>query len=222
MEAFIIVAGGKGLRVGGVIPKQFMPLNGKPVLMHTIQAFYNFNPVGEVILVLPKTHFDYWKRLCSEYKFDIPHLLVEGGKERFFSVRNGLLAVKRAHYVAIHDGVRPLVSIDLIRRIMKEVREQKAVIPVVPLSDSIRQITLSKESIALDRSSYCLVQTPQAFHYPKLMMAYRSDYNQNFTDDASVWEADHRKVYMVDGERRNIKITQTIDFSIAEAILENS
>lgn len=219
MQAFIIVAGGKGLRVGGPIPKQFMPLDGKPVLMYSIEAFHKYSPESQIILVLPKSHFEYWEQLCKDHKFTVAHEVVEGGKERFFSVKNALLAVDGADYVSIHDGVRPLVSQELIQRCMEEVREKQAVIPAVPLNDSIRKIK-GAENKAVERSNYRLIQTPQVFHYPKLMMAYRTAYSDSFTDDASVWEAAGRKVYLTEGENSNIKITRSSDFKMASLFLE--
>lgn len=216
----IIVAGGKGLRMNSQIPKQFIEICGKPVLMHTIGRFRAYSSDIQIILVLPAEQIDYWNKLCTKHGFTIAHTVVSGGETRFYSVKNGLDLVN-TEYVAIHDGVRPLVSLSTIRRCFEEVKNVDAVVPVVDLVDSLRYVENNDKSSTVDRSKYKLVQTPQGFNTQVLKQSYQLPYSENFTDDASVVENAGYQVKLVDGNRENIKITTEIDLKIAELFLKS-
>ncbi len=215
----IIVAGGKGARMNADIPKQFLEIQGKPILMHTLEVFEKYDASMKLILVLPVAQFDFWNELCKKYAFEVPHQIVAGGINRFQSVKNGLEAVEIPSLVAIHDGVRPLVSQVTIQRCFEVAEKQDAAIPVVDLVDSIRQITKSG-SKSMDRNTFKLVQTPQVFDAELLKKAYEQEFNPLFTDDASVVESLGTKVYLVEGNRENIKITTEFDLKMAETIIE--
>jgi 2-C-methyl-D-erythritol 4-phosphate cytidylyltransferase len=217
----IIVAGGSGKRMGSDIPKQFIEIAEKPILMHTMKRFVEADKSIKLILVLPKNQHKYWYNLIDKYSFELEYILAEGGDERFYSVLNGLQYVEKNSFVAIHDGVRPLVSIDTINNCFKEVVEKKAVIPVVPIVESIRKVDGDK-SIAVDRSSYCSVQTPQVFDTEVLLKAYKQPYSSLFTDDASVVEKIGQKIHLTKGNIENIKITQPVDLITAESILNTT
>ena len=214
----IIVAGGSGQRMKSPVPKQFMELNGRPVLMHTIEKFYSAGPSIHSVVVLPKSHHSAWATLCHKYHFNIPHQICEGGISRFQSVKNGLQLCVGESIIAVHDGVRPLISPDLILNLYKEAESNHAVIPVCPVSESIRMV-IGDDSKALDRSQYYSVQTPQCFSSDLLHKAYQQEERPTFTDDASVVEALGEKVHLFEGESSNIKITTPKDLLLAEAIL---
>lgn len=214
----VIVAGGKGLRMGTDIPKQFLPVGGVPVLMRTINAFHGFDADMDIILVLPSDQQDCWSELCRKYSFCTPHSIADGGETRFHSVRNGLALAADEGLIAVHDGVRPFVTAEVIERCFAEAERKKAVIPVVPVVDTVRQIT-DGGSITVSRDLYRLVQTPQTFDAALLKEAYRQPYTPHFTDDASVVEAFGHEVTLVEGCRENIKITTQFDLKVAEAIL---
>ena len=219
MNYVIIVAGGKGLRMGGDIPKQFLPIGGKPVLMRTIERFREYSPTLQIILVLPKAQQDYWRQLCNEYHFNESYELADGGDTRFHSVQHGLALIPddAEGVVGVHDGVRPFVSVDVIRRCYETARTAKAVIPVVPVVETLRHIEKGNQY----RADYRLVQTPQTFDIQLLKAANRQPYQETFTDDASVVEAYGQEVSMVEGNRENIKITTPFDMTIAEALLSS-
>ena len=224
MNHTIIVAGGKGLRMGGDIPKQFIPVNGMPVLMHTIRRFREFDPQMHIVLVLPKDHQDYWRQLCGEYHFTDRHDIADGGSTRFHSSQNGIMALAEApdtDIVAIHDGVRPLVSVETIDRCFKAAAESGAAIPVLPVIDTLRYVGHADENGVnteqghnVLRSDYRVVQTPQTFRLALLRRAFTQPFSERFTDDASVVEALGEKVTMVDGNRENIKITTPYDLKV--------
>ncbi len=241
----IIVAGGKGLRMGGEIPKQFLPVGGLPVLMRTMLRFREAMPGLTIILVLPKAQQEYWRSLCQQHQFNIPYLLADGGKTRFHSVQNGLALVPddAEGVVGVHDGVRPFVSIDVIHRCYEEARKCKAVVPVIPVVETLRRITASEGSHTVPRDEYRLVQTPQCFDIQLLKAAYKraqnqvdlnsaereqprpkvkaansQPYNTGFTDDASVVEAYGHPITLVEGNRENIKITTPGDLRMAEVL----
>lgn len=216
----IIVAGGRGLRMGSELPKQFLLLGGKPVLMHTIEAFYRYDADIQIILVLPKDHQDYWKSLCSSYHFEIPHRIVDGGETRFHSVRNGLQVIGGTGLVGVHDGVRPFVSKEVIERCYLEAEQKQAVIPVVEVVETVRHLQ-GDESSTVPRNEYRLVQTPQVFSVPLLKKAYLQPYSPSFTDDASVVESFGEKVFLTEGNRENIKITTPFDLIIGKAWVEH-
>lgn len=217
----LIVAGGKGLRMGSELPKQFLPIGGKPVLMHTLEAFRRFDPEIDLILVLPEEQQDYWKQLCDRHHFTLRHLIANGGETRFHSVRNGLALISGGGLVGVHDGVRPFVSQEVIRRCYDKAATEKAVIPVVDVVETVRQVTESG-SRTVNRDDYKLVQTPQVFDSDLLRRAYAQDFMPFFTDDASVVEAMGVPVYLVEGNRENIKLTTPFDLKIATALLECS
>ena len=216
----IIVAGGRGLRMGSELPKQFLLLGGKPVLMHTIDAFYRYDADIQVVLVLPRDHQDYWKSLCSSYHFEIPHRIVDGGETRFHSVRNGLQLIGDTGLVGVHDGVRPFVSKEVIERCYLEAEQKQAVIPVVEVVETVRHLQ-GDESSTVPRNEYRLVQTPQVFSVPLLKKAYLQPYSPSFTDDASVVESFGEKVFLTEGNRENIKITTPFDLIIGKAWVEH-
>ena len=220
MDYIIIVAGGKGLRMGGDIPKQFLPVAGMPVLMRTMMRFHEAMPQLNIILVLPKAQQDYWQQLCLQYQFTLPYQLADGGQTRFHSVQNGLALVPddAQGVVGVHDGVRPFVSAQVIQRCYEEARTHKAVIPVIPVVETVRQLT-SEGSHTVPRDAYRLVQTPQCFDIQLLKAANRQPYNDGFTDDASVVEAYGHAITLVDGNRENIKITTPGDLKIAETLV---
>ncbi len=217
----IIVAGGKGLRMGGEIPKQFRPVSGRPVLMHTLEAFYRYDPKIELILVLPESHQTYWKTLCLQYGFSIGHRIVTGGPTRFDSVKNGLDTLPDAGLVAVHDGVRPLVAQDVIGNAFAEAERSGAAIPVIEVSDSLRELTPDGKSKAVSRVLFRSVQTPQVFKTVLLKEAYRQPFCDFFTDDASVVEAMGKTVSLIKGNQENIKITTPKDLLLAEILLSH-
>lgn len=211
----IIVAGGKGLRMGGDIPKQFVPIGGKPVLMRTLEVFHSYDSSMHLVLVLPVSQQAYWKELCDTYRFSLPHEVADGGETRFHSVSNGLAKITGNGWVGVHDGVRPFVSQEVIARCYEEVREKKAVIPVVEVVETIRHLTVCG-SETVPRQCYKLVQTPQVFEAELLRRAYEQPYTDIFTDDASVVEALGMQVCLVEGNRENIKLTTPSDLRMAE------
>ncbi len=215
----IIVAGGSGSRMQSKIPKQFLLLADKPILMHTINVFKNFDKKCKIVLVLPENNLQYWEKLCAEYHFETAHEIVKGGKTRFHSVLNGLNAIEEDALVAVHDGVRPLVSISTIRECFTTAEEKGNAIPVILLNDSIRKINIT-ESHAVERKNYRLVQTPQCFKTELLKKAYTQKYSDHFTDDASVVEGLGVKINLVQGNLENIKITTETDLKIAHAFFK--
>ena len=220
MDYIIIEAGGKGLRMGGDIPKQFLPIGGRPVLMRTLERFRAYAADLQIILVLPEAQQDYWRQLCEEYHFDVEYTLANGGQTRFHSVQNGLAKVPddATGVVGVHDGVRPFPSIEVIRDCYETARTAKAVIPVIPVVETVRHLEDGK-SKTVPRNDYRLVQTPQTFDIQLLKAANRQPYNDGFTDDASVVESYGHQITLVEGNRENIKITTPYDLIVAEAIL---
>ena len=217
----IIVAGGKGQRMGADLPKQFIPINGMPILMRTIKAFYDFDNKIQIILVIPISHQIYWLDLCEEYNFEIKHRLAKGGDTRFHSVQNGLELVEEG-IAAVHDGVRPFVSQEMIKKCFKDAKTHQAVIPVVDSVDSMRQLDANGKSKIIDRSAIKLVQTPQVFDVELLKKAYKVEYNKSFTDDASVVEAMGTEIYLTQGEMTNIKVTTPFDLKVGELLCKDN
>lgn len=214
----IIVAGGSGRRMGGPIPKQFMLVKGKPLLCWTIEAFQAFDPAMPIIVVLPEAQIPIWKALCIGHGFVIEHQVVAGGEERFHSTRNGLAVVQGDGVVAVHDGVRPLVSKELIARCFAAAEEHGAAIPVVPITSSVRLVE-GDGSRAIDRSAMRAVQTPQCFRVDLLRAAFAAPYDPAFTDEATLVERTGASVHLVPGEERNLKVTTPVDIQIAEILL---
>lgn len=214
----IIVAGGKGNRMKSEIPKQFIEIGGKPILMHTIEQFYKADSNIEIILVLPKEQIQYWQELQTKHGFEVPVLVSEGGTSRFYSVKNGLEKVTSTGVVAIHDGVRPFVAASTIMKGFEVAEKEKTAIPTVNLVDSIRRVD-EKVNRALNRADYRLVQTPQVFDIALLKTAYQQSFSDTFTDDASVIEAMGHSVTLFDGNSENIKITTPFDLKVAEMMV---
>jgi len=210
----IIVAGGSGRRMKSSIPKQFLLLGGRPLLMRTIEQFHTFDNTLEIILVLPEGHHALWEKLCTEYSFTITHQVVAGGEERFHSVKAGLGCVSGDSLVAIHDGVRPLVSHDTIWRCFADAEEFGNAVPFIEPADSVR-ILAGDESRPVPRSEVRLIQTPQVFRGSMIKNAYRRGFDPSFTDDATVAEADGVKIHLTYGNRENIKITTPEDLAVA-------
>ena len=236
----IIVAGGKGLRMGSDIPKQFLPVGGRPVLMRTIERFREYSADLQIILVLPKAQQDYWRQLCQEYHFPLPqqegdrdgaYQLADGGETRFHSVQHGLALIPddAQGVVGVHDGVRPFPTVEVIARCYETARTQKAVVPVVPVVETLRHLedeanvqrsTFNvQRSQTVPRGDYRLVQTPQTFDIQLLKAANQQPYCEDFTDDASVVEAYGHPITLVEGNRENIKITTPYDLRIAEVLI---
>ncbi|MDR1562552.1 MAG: 2-C-methyl-D-erythritol 4-phosphate cytidylyltransferase [Dysgonamonadaceae bacterium] len=230
----IIVAGGKGVRTGCDMPKQFIPIVNRPLLMHTIEAFHIYNHAIRIILVLPDGQEVYWRNICADHGFIIPHLIVKGGETRFHSVKNGLAIVEREliskehetfnkTLIGIHDGARPLIDSNVISNVYQRASSDGGAFPAIPVTDSIRKTTAKgKNSVSVDRTKYFLVQTPQVFKADILFKAYKQEYKTQFTDDVSVVEAaGNCKPSMVEGNPRNIKITVPLDFAVAEALMQD-
>lgn len=215
----IVVAGGSGKRMGADRPKQFLHLTGRPLLMRTVEHLFWMNQERKIIVVLPESHITYWVDLCDEFDFDIPHKIIQGGNERFYSVKNALAEVKEdSALVGIHDGVRPFVNKATIEEALKSAAEFGSGIPCIPLTDSIRKIN-GTDSSSRNRDEYRLVQTPQCFKADVLKAAYNKPYNTSFTDDASVVEANGVKIHITNGNKENIKITTPHDLMLAEIML---
>ena len=215
----LVVAGGSGNRMQSSTPKQFILIGGKPVLLHTLEAFHHYDPSIQIILVLPTAEKGRWKELRQEYQCQVPHAIVEGGESRFQSVKNGLALVPPEAVVAIHDGVRPFVNPEMLREGFATALEKGSAIATVPLKESIREL-LPEGSKAKDRSQFLMVQTPQTFKAGIIKKAYRQAESPQFTDCASVAEADGNKVHMIAGSYQNIKITTPEDLLLAENILK--
>lgn len=217
MRTFIITAGGIGKRMGGTQPKQFLLLAQEPVLMHTLRKLHLFDPEAQLILTLPETHLENWQKLCAQFHFSLPHEVISGGKERFHSVQNALKICKGT-VIAVHDGVRPFVAHSTLQRLFDAVEKYPAVIPVIPVKDSMRQLT-GNGNTAVNRNEFVLIQTPQVFSATLLYEAYLQPFSLAFTDDASVVEATGTLIHLVDGNEENIKLTNPSDLVIAEALL---
>ena len=235
MDYAIILGGGKGLRMGTDIPKQFLPVGGIPILMRTIRRFREYSDALKIILVLPESQQDYWRKLCEEYDFREDYQIANGGETRFHSISNGLALIPDAAegVVAVHDGVRPFPSVEVIRWCYDTARKTGSAVPVTPVIETLRHVTPAQpEGVTVPRGDYRLVQTPQAFDIQLHKRAYRQPYNDGFTDDASVVEAyfnfqhstlniELSRITLVEGNRENIKITTPFDLKIAEVLAEH-
>lgn len=217
-KSVIIVAGGKGLRMGHDLPKQFIVVGDKPVLMHTMEAFYNYDKEIEIVLVLAASYPDYWAQICNEYNFSVPHKITIGGDTRYHSVKNGL-SLASGDFIAVHDAARPFVTTQLIARCFDVAMKQNAVIPVLDATDSLREMIDDTRSHIIDRSRIKLVQTPQIFASKVIKDAYQMDFQTTFTDDASVVESSGVDIHLVEGETSNIKITTPLDLEIAKLLI---
>ncbi len=217
--AVIILAGGRGHRMGSELPKQFLPIREKPILMHTVTRFAEALPGCRIVVVLPEGHADYWQNLCREHDFGVTHQLATGGQSRFESVRNGLQLIGDARLVAVHDGVRPLVSNTIIERTIADARALGTSVPVITPVESLREVD-DRGSHAVLRENYRIIQTPQVFRREIIIEAYQQPFCEAFTDDASVVEANGGKIYLSEGSVYNLKITNPLDILTAEALYE--
>lgn len=219
----IIVAGGSGTRMGSALPKQFLLLNGLPVLMHTLLAFHNSASKPDLILVLPAAYHEYWAQLCETHNFKIPHQLVSGGETRFHSVKKGLdlITADEPSLIAVQDAVRPMTSAEIIDAAYESAALYGNGVVAVKSRDSIRRLK-NETSVALPRDEIYLVQTPQTFQSAQLKKAYEQAYTPNFTDDASVVEAMGINIHLVDGSHKNIKITFPEDIAIVELLMNSA
>lgn len=220
-QYLVVVAAGIGTRMGSEIPKQFLPLAGRPLMMHTIDRFASVCPKTDIIVVLGKAFIDEWERLCREHNFTTPHSVAEGGTERFYSVSNGLRLVSKRSLVAVHDAVRPFVLPDTIERCFREAALYGNAVPVITPAETVRQLLKTGKSRILRRNMIRLVQTPQVFKSEILLKAYSRTFSSNFTDDASVVEAAGEKIHLVEGNPENIKITTPADMAMAEVLLRS-
>ena len=225
----VVTAGGSGSRMGADVPKQFLPLQGKAILQRTMERFLEACPGIRILTVLPRDHFGTWKAYCAAHNFNVPQTLVAGGITRFHSVRNALVKIPDGALVAVHDGVRPFVSKELIERMFSRMEVCRALIPVLPVTDTLKVLGRDRETgflrsagERLDRSRVFGAQTPQIFRSEDLKAAYAEAYDPLFTDDASVAENIKIPLSFIEGERFNIKITTPEDLVLAEAIARSS
>lgn len=222
----IVSAGGTGTRMGAGVPKQFLRIGGKPILRLTIERIMEAIPEASIVTVLPAEHMDYWRSCCQAEGFNCPQRLVEGGFTRFHSVKNAMAVIPDGAIVAVHDGVRPLASVQLWKRMLSEMDSARALIPVMPSTDTLKVLSRGADGVlrssgqALDRTLVYGAQTPQMFRSEDLRAAYSEVYDTAFTDDASVAERHGIALSYTMGERTNIKITTPEDLALAEAILQ--
>jgi 2-C-methyl-D-erythritol 4-phosphate cytidylyltransferase len=219
-HSVIIVAGGTGTRMKSGTPKQFMLLAGRPVLMYSLSAFHEAIPGINIVVALPALLFQQWDELCTRYDLPIPHRVAAGGETRFHSVKNALDLLPSTGLVAVHDAARPLVTRSLIQRTFAVASQTGNCIPVVTPAESLRQVT-ADGSIALNRTGYRTVQTPQVFRTATLKKAYEQDFRDSFTDDATVVESLGEKITLTDGDPSNIKLTHPHDLQIAGILLQS-
>ena len=211
----IILAAGKGDRMKSSIPKQFLLINNKPILIHVLEKFTDFD---KIIIAINKNQIKYWEEICKKYNVKIPHLVSNGGRTRFHSVKNALDKIDKDAIIAIHDAARPIVSKKLIATLLSNVRDGKGTVPMIQINDSIRKKSGSN-TIMVNRENILIVQTPQCFIAKDIKKSYKVRYSKKFTDDASVFEADGGKIKQIDGEISNIKITNKQDLKIINSIM---
>ncbi|WP_439474983.1 2-C-methyl-D-erythritol 4-phosphate cytidylyltransferase [Algoriphagus formosus] len=220
-KAAVLVAGGRGTRMGAPISKQYLPIAGLPILMHTLSVFHQVDSAIELILVIPKDDFAYWEELCEKFQFQIPHQLVAGGNSRFQSVKNGISAISfEEGLVAIHDGVRPFVNESVIQESFEKAAEKGSAVAVIALKDSIRKLTDDGKNFYQERQYFRLVQTPQTFDLKRIRKAFQVTELPQFTDDATVYEHQGWEVTLISGNPENIKITTPEDMDYAEYLAE--
>ncbi|MFY7943859.1 MAG: 2-C-methyl-D-erythritol 4-phosphate cytidylyltransferase [Crocinitomicaceae bacterium] len=219
-KSVIITAGGLGKRMGSELPKQFLVIGGKPILVHTLELFHKYDPEIELILTLPNEWRGYWETLIDKYYCRVPHLVVNGGEERYHSIQN---ALKRCtgEYIAVHDGVRPFVSFETLNNCFNALKEHGAVVPVLKLKESIRQIN-EETTFAVNRNAFRLVHTPQCFRAEVLRKAYEQPFHENVTDDACLVEETGIVIHLVESNEENIKLTTQYDLMIAEMIIQKN
>jgi 2-C-methyl-D-erythritol 4-phosphate cytidylyltransferase len=218
MNTFIITAGGIGKRMGGELPKQFLLLGDRPILLWTLERFYEADNTAQLLITLPEDWIDYWNTILNQYKCSIPHKIVSGGIERYDSIKNALQEAKGS-IIGVHDGVRPLVSVTTILNCIECAKKNGSAIPYLPVKESIRKIKPENYSTALNRSEYILVQTPQCFSSEHLRNAYKQPFHSIITDDASLVEEAGYNIHLVEGNEENIKITTPLDLKIAELLI---
>ena len=218
-HSLIITAGGIGKRMGSKIPKQFMNLNDKPILLHTLELFYAFNPQFEIIITLPSDWISYWESLIKTHQVKIPYKVVKGGAERFHSIKN---AIKKSSgkVVWIHDGVRPLVSNQTLKKLVAEINNFDAVIPCLKIKESLREIR-QDITFPINRDKIIIVQTPQVFKREVIKKSYETSYEGSFTDDASLVQRNGYEIKTIDGNQENIKITSPKDLLVAETFIKS-
>ena len=219
-KTFIITAGGIGKRMGSDIPKQFITIVGKPILLHSMERFHSFDPTAQMIITLPADWHQFWKEILEDLNCTIQHELVEGGKERFHSIQQALTKCE-GELVFIHDGVRPLVSAETLQRCEEAVIKFGSAVPVLPLKESLRKI-VADQSQAVRRDDYCAVQTPQCFRFEMLKSAYSKDYHDGITDDASLIEEAGFPIHLVQGNEENIKVTTGLDLEWLHFLMTKS
>ncbi len=215
----VIVAGGQGARMGTAIPKQFLEIQGKPVLYHTIRAFTGSLPDAKIILVLPAQQISYAQMVLQHFPERLDVTIVAGGATRFHSVQNGLKVITAPGIIMVHDGVRPLINHELILRCLQQAAEKGSAVPAIPVADSVRRTFPDDTSSPIDRAALRLVQTPQTFRTEILLPAFEQAYQDSFTDEATVCEAAGHRIFLTTGDKYNIKITTPEDLAIAEAIM---
>jgi 2-C-methyl-D-erythritol 4-phosphate cytidylyltransferase len=215
----IITAGGIGKRMGADIPKQFLPLRNRPILMHAIERFYQYDKDLQVLVTLPSDWWGFWQELCRKHTFFIPHVLIEGGIERYDSIKNALSRAT-GDIIGVHDGVRPLVNSTTLRNCFELAHQKGSAVPVLPLKESLRKGRL-EESTAQKRSEFFAVQTPQCFQREILLKAYQLPFSDEITDDASLVEKAGFPIFLTLGNEENIKITTPLDLKIGEVLMEN-
>ena len=217
-KSIIITAGGIGKRMGGSLPKQFLPIQGRPLLFYTIERFHQYDPHIEILLTLPEDWRSYWETLCKEFSFSIPHRVISGGKERYHSIQLALVH-STGNLVGVHDGVRPFVSVETINRCYQTASELGSAVPVMPVKESLRKLNDETLSVSVERSAFRSVQTPQVFERNILVSAYERTFHDAITDDASLVEENGKTIYLVEGNEENIKITTPLDLSFCEFLL---
>ena len=219
-KAALIVAGGSGVRMGSQIPKQFLVVCQRPVLMHTITAFYHHSKAIDIVLVIQKSQQTYWQELCQKYDFTIPHQIADGGATRFQSVKNGLALVKGEGLVAIHDAVRPCIDNSLLSQLYRQAEEKGSAVPCLPIVESVRKINSDGKNSIIDRNQLRTIQTPQVFYSQEIKACYQTQEKDFFTDDASVFESvTHKGIHLAEGSQQNIKITYAKDLKSVENFL---
>ncbi len=214
----VIVAGGIGTRMQSAVPKQFLELKGRPILMHTMERFHQAGEDIRLILVLPEAHFDLWEAQCKALDFGLPHQRVAGGETRFHSVYNGISAITEEGLVAVHDAVRPLLTTDFINRLYETAARHGQAVPVLPLTETLRERE-GVSSRTVDRSKFVIVQTPQVFRVKELQRAFAQPYRSTFTDEATVMEESGTAIQLCEGERMNIKLTTPFDMQLAQVLM---
>ena len=219
-KAVLVVAAGSGSRIGGDIPKQYLPLKGRPIIIHTLEKFRQFDPRINIIVVIAREHQDLWEEIALPYEIAGDLQLALGGATRFDSVKNGLDLLHGESLVGIHDAVRPLVAQDTLTRCYDAAERTGSGIPVLDMEDSVRILEGQGGSLPMDRSRLKRVQTPQVFRSEQIKEAYRQAFNPGFTDDASVYETCFSKLSLVEGNRENMKITTPVDLKLAEMLME--